>query len=186
MKLIFLHGPPASGKLTVGRALQSLTGFALFHNHLVVDALLAVFPFGSPSFIHLREQIWLSVFQAAARDNLSLIFTFAPETTVNHGFIQSTIASVQASAGQVCFVELTCPDTVIEQRLEETSRHAFHKLTDVPTLRELTRSGALDFPPLPSSGLTIDTSRVQPAEAAHTIAAHFHLPVAGYDEKPIL
>lgn len=81
MKLVFIHGPAAAGKLTVGRALQDLTGFRLFHNHLVVDTLLAVFQFGTPSFIRLREQIWISVFEAAAKDGISTIFTFAPEAT---------------------------------------------------------------------------------------------------------
>ena len=56
MKLIFIHGPVASGKLTIARALAALTGLAVFHNHLVVDAVAAVFPFGSEPFIRLREQ----------------------------------------------------------------------------------------------------------------------------------
>ena len=33
-----------------------------------VDALLAVFPFGSPSFVALREAMWLDVFRAAAAE----------------------------------------------------------------------------------------------------------------------
>ena len=45
MELIVLHGPPAVGKLTVGREASALTGFPLFHNHLVVDTVTA----GSPS-----------------------------------------------------------------------------------------------------------------------------------------
>jgi len=44
MKLVFIHGPVASGKLTIARALGQLSGFAVFHNHLVVDAVAAVFP----------------------------------------------------------------------------------------------------------------------------------------------
>ncbi len=39
MKLVFIYGPPASGKLTVARELAALTGYKLFHNHLVVEAL---------------------------------------------------------------------------------------------------------------------------------------------------
>jgi hypothetical protein len=60
MKLLFLYGPVASGKLTIARELATLTGFALFHNHLVVDAVAAVFPFGSERFVKLREQFWLA------------------------------------------------------------------------------------------------------------------------------
>ena len=56
MILVFLYGPVASGKLTIARELAARTGFALFHNHLVVDAVMAVFPFGSESFVRLRER----------------------------------------------------------------------------------------------------------------------------------
>jgi hypothetical protein len=66
MKLLFLYGPAASGKLTIARELATLTGFALFHNHLVVDAVEAVFPFGSERFVKLREQFCLSMFREAA------------------------------------------------------------------------------------------------------------------------
>ena len=66
MQLIFLFGPPASGKLTVARELAALTGYRVFHNHLVVDALLAVFDFGSRPFVELRERMWVEVMTAAA------------------------------------------------------------------------------------------------------------------------
>jgi hypothetical protein len=61
MRVVFIYGPVASGKLTVARALAERTGMALFHNHLVVDAVGAVFPFGSEAFVRLREQFWLAV-----------------------------------------------------------------------------------------------------------------------------
>jgi chloramphenicol 3-O-phosphotransferase len=175
MKLIFLHGPAAAGKLTIGRALQDLTGFRLFHNHLVVDTLLAVFPFGTPSFVALREQIWLSVFEAAAKDGISTIFTFAPEATVNPSFIEAAVSTVRNAGGEVCFVKLDCPIDVIEQRLENPSRAQFFKLKSVAVFRELRENGAEHFPELPP-GLTIDTSTLQPSESARRICEHFQIP----------
>jgi hypothetical protein len=83
VKLIFMYGLPATGKLTVGQELAAISGYKLFHNHLVVDLLLSVFEFGSEPFVELREEIWLRVFNEAARCGLpGLIFTFAPEATV--------------------------------------------------------------------------------------------------------
>ena len=47
--------PVASGNLTIAREIAEQTGFALFHNHLVVDSVDAVFPFGSELFARLRK-----------------------------------------------------------------------------------------------------------------------------------
>ena len=71
MELIFLHGPAAAGKLTTARALEALLGHPVFHNHLVVDTLTTVFPFGSEPFVRLREEFWLQVFTEAARSGRS-------------------------------------------------------------------------------------------------------------------
>jgi hypothetical protein len=79
VNLLFLHGPPAAGKYTIARAVSDATGLPLFHNHLIVDAVHAVFPFGSPGFVALRERFWLDVIRAAVAENRSLIFTFQPE-----------------------------------------------------------------------------------------------------------
>ena len=100
MKLIFLHGAPAVGKLTVARELATLTDARLFHNHLTVDLVSSLFPFGSEPFILLREQIWLAAFAEAARNNVSLIFTFNPERTVRERFVQDAINVVENAGGR--------------------------------------------------------------------------------------
>jgi hypothetical protein len=51
MKLIFIYGLRATGKLTVAQELATLTDYKLFHNHLAVDLLLSIFEFGSSPFI---------------------------------------------------------------------------------------------------------------------------------------
>src|SRR5271163_1436558 len=110
MKLIFLYGLPATGKLSVAQELAAMTGYKLFHNHLTVDLLLSVFDFGSPGFVALREEIWLSVFDQAALSQLqALIFTFAPEQTVSDGFLEKTLETITKRGGEVEFVELVCP-----------------------------------------------------------------------------
>ena len=49
MQLVFIHGAPAVGKLTVARELAALTGFRLFHNHLTVDLAGSVFSASFPA-----------------------------------------------------------------------------------------------------------------------------------------
>jgi len=168
MKLVFLHGAPAVGKLTVARELAQLTGFRLFHNHLTVDLVSSLFPFGSEPFVCLREEIWLAAFAAAARAGTSLIFTFNPERSVREEFIQQTIDCITAAGGRVIFVELTCVAEQLEQRLEAASRKEFGKLTSLEQYRSLQAAGAFQFPKLPS-GLTVDTTNSTPANTARLI-----------------
>jgi hypothetical protein len=175
MDLVFIHGPPAAGKLTVARELSRMTGFRLFHNHLTVDVVTAVFDFGSEPFVLLREQIWLSIFREAAQRNVSLIFTFAPERTVRPSFIQDTLDAVESAGGKVLFVKLTCPIEELERRLVDATRTEFGKLRSPELFRELYQTGALDYPALPASGLLIDTSQTSPRDAAVRIYEFFSL-----------
>lgn len=169
MQLIFLHGAPAVGKLTVARELAGLTGFRLFHNHLTVDLVSSLFPFGSESFIRLREQIWLAAFAEAARNGISLIFTFNPERTVRESFIQDTLDTIERAGGRVVFVELTCAEAELERRMEEPSRKEFGKLASVELYRSLKDAGAFDFSKLPD-GLSFDATNHTPAATAEAIA----------------
>ena len=101
MDLVFLHGRAAAGKLTTARALEQRLGWPVFHNHLVVDLLTELFPFGSDPFVRLREQIWLSVIAEAAAVDRSLIFTFTPEPTVPAGFPGRVARVVESASGRV-------------------------------------------------------------------------------------
>lgn len=171
MRLVFIHGPAASGKLTVARELAAITGLPLFHNHLVVDALLAVFPFGSPAFVELREKMWMDVFRAAAADGRSLIFTFHPEASVVPDFPERVVALVEQAGGQVDFVALTCARAIVEARLEAPSRRASAKLSSVALYRELAAQGAFTYPALPATRVAVDSGAMRPAEAAERIRA---------------
>ena len=176
MKLIFIYGLPATGKLTVAMELAAMTGFRLFHNHLVVDLLLSVFDFGSPPFIELREDIWLSVFDQACRNQVpGLIFTFAPEATVRPDFIAKTLTTVSQAGGNVEFVELVCPVAELKRRIASPSRLQYKKLTSVSLFEELHANGSFGVSYLPDARLSIDTSVCTPAQAAREIARALQL-----------
>jgi len=176
MKLIFVYGMPAAGKLTVARELSRITGFRLFHNHLAVDLLLSTFDFGSEPFVELREEIWLSVFRHACRSGQAgMIFTFAPEKTVRETFVDDAVRVVLDEGGEVEFVELTCPIDELKRRLDTAARREFAKLTSAELFDELHAGGALDGSRMPRAKISIDTSKHEPAEAAAMIAKALHL-----------
>lgn len=173
MHLVFLHGPAASGKLTTARALEQRLGYPVFHNHLVVDLLTTVFPFGSEPFVRLREQFWTAVFTDAARADRSLLFTFAPEGTVRPGFPSRAREIVEGAGGHVRFVRLHVGEAEQERRIGSESRRRFHKLTDVETLRSL-RHG-LQHVEQPPVDLEVDTDVSSAEQTAQAIVEHFGL-----------
>jgi hypothetical protein len=171
MKLVFIYGLPATGKLTVAKELANITCYKLFHNHLVVDLLLSVFDFGSPPFIQLREDIWLSVFDQACRAQLpGLIFTFASEPTVRPTFIPEALRIVATAQGEINFIKLVCPLAELKRRIDSPSRLRYQKLTSVPLFEQLHASGGFDATHLPKPSLSVDTSLCTPLQAATQIA----------------
>ena len=175
MKLIFLYGPPASGKLTIAREIAALTTLPVFHNHLIVDAVASVFPFGTPTFVELRELFWLTVMREAARQGQSVIFTFAPEPSVPENFPQKAQLAVEGSGGAVLFVRLTVSRDEQERRIGEASRKEFDKMRSVDLLRRLRDQYAACDAKMPAPILTIDTMQVHPREAALLIARELGL-----------
>jgi hypothetical protein len=170
MKVIFIHGPAASGKHTIGSKLSGLTGLPLFHNHLAVDTALSLFEFGTPGFKNVRASIWRSVFQEAARSSRSFVFTFHPEASVEPALVGELVDLVEASGGKVLFVELTCPHETILERLGNPSRQRFRKMTDSNLYRRHEEQGAFHFPPLPEPVVRVNTSELSAEEAANRIA----------------
>lgn len=178
MKLIFLWGPAAAGKLTVARELGRLTGLPVFHNHLVVDALLERLPFGDPEFVRLRESMWMAGFETAARSGQSMIFTFQPEPTVTPGFADRVADMVSEAGGEVKFVRLVISREEQERRIANEDRKAFKKLVSLDLLRNLRDGFEQSEAEMPPADLVIDAEIDDPETAARRIAAAFGLATA--------
>lgn len=74
MKLVFMIGDGAVGKMTVGQELAKITDLKLFHNHMTIELVLEIFgSFHGPAIKGLREVIFR---EFAKTDNYGMIFTF--------------------------------------------------------------------------------------------------------------
>jgi len=172
MKLILLHGAPGVGKLTVGKQLSAVTGFPLFHNHLVIDLLAQVLPSNSPSYLKLREELWLAVIRAASRDRLpGLIFTFVYESSTLAGFFDRLRATL-GPADRLYPFELRCDLEENERRIREPDRFKFLKLSTGQYLREWVLGGQYMSPEGLPENIVIDTTVISAEETARTIAAY--------------
>jgi hypothetical protein len=172
--LIYLYGPPASGKLTVAEKLAELTGFTLFHNHVTVNAIGSVFAFGSDAYEGVVHRLRLDVLQTAAAAGMGLIFTNnsawrGPDGRARFAaFAAEAEHALESHGGRTLFVRLYAPLDILEERLQSESRRAHKKLLDIGELRELV--AGLDESPLHPDDLCIDTSTKSADAAARAIS----------------
>lgn len=176
MKLIFIYGPPGAGKLTVAQELARITGYKLFHNHLTVDLVLAVFDFGTKPFIELREKIWMLVFQEAKAEGVAgVIFTFAPEASVPHHFIPDVIKLIEDGRNTIHFVELTCSPEELRKRIVNPSRSTYAKGMSPDNVERYYQRDSLIPTAVHERKFTIDNTELAPRETAIRIAQHYSL-----------
>ena len=74
MKLVFLFGDGAVGKMTVGQELAKRTGLRLFHNHMTIEPVIEIFgDYHSRTVQRLREVVFE---EFAQTDQYGMIFTY--------------------------------------------------------------------------------------------------------------
>ena len=187
-ELIVLFGPPAVGKMTVGRAVCAQSGYRLFHNHHTIEPLHEIFGQPSPAFATLNAEFRRRVIEEAAAHDVRLVFTtvwnLAGERDA--AYIRGLVAPYVDRGLPVRFVELYADLATRLGRNDGADR-----LAAKPSKRDLARSAAhileredaftMNTAPdvvLPGhrvladfAHLRLDTTGLDPAEAAARILA---------------
>ncbi|WP_248580401.1 AAA family ATPase [Nocardioides sp. InS609-2] len=150
--LLLIFGPPAVGKMTVGRAVADASDFRLFHNHMTIEPLLELFGYGTRPFNILRDEFRIRIVEEAAASDVRLVFTFLwPLDDVDDlAVVESYIAPYVDAGKQVAFVELAAPlDTRLERNRTE------HRLAHKASKRDVEWS---DGNVREAEGLVMNTS----------------------------
>jgi hypothetical protein len=179
MKLIFLYGSPAVGKLTVANEIAKRTGFKVFHNHLSIDCIEPIFEFGSSSFKKLIDIIRFETVAEAARCGQDLVYTFCYAKDVDDDHVADITRAVEENGGEACFVQLLCDREIIKERVLGESRKKYGKVKS-PEMMDYYFEKYDLFSPAPGpESLRIDNSHLSPGETAEQIIAHFALTQKG-------
>ena len=175
MKLLFIYGSPAVGKLTVANEIAKLTDFKVFHNHLSIDAIEPIFEFGSKSFQKLIELIRVETVAEAARVGQNLIYTFCYAKDLDDAHAAKIAEIVESNGGEVCFVLLTAEKDELKRRVLEESRKSFGKVKTVEMMDFFFEKYDL-FSPVPrGDSLIIDNTNLSAEATARRIIKHFQI-----------
>jgi chloramphenicol 3-O-phosphotransferase len=175
MKLLFLHGAPAAGKLTIAKALLRIVPGRLMDNHAAIDLALTVFDFGAPGFWELVHDVRRSALNAAAEHGVPLLVTtFCYADPEDREQVRQFEEIMQRHGAKLLPVFLHCSREEALRRVGNPDRVERRKISSGEYLiRELDRYD-LTAVPRPDC-LKLDTS-INPAEVtAQKIVGHFRL-----------
>lgn len=179
--LLVLFGPPAVGKMTIGRTVTENSSFRLFHNHMTIEPLLETFGYGTPAFNTLNREFRRRVLEEAAGHDVDLIFSVVWALDS-----QDDLVEMEEYLGifeRVAFVELRADlDTrLVRNRTDERLLHKASK-RDVEWSDDNVRQMEAQWQMTSADGghvagdllaqhphLVLDTVGVPPAESAASI-----------------
>ena len=137
MKLLFLLGDAASGKMTVGQELTKITDLRLFHNHMSIEPVLEIFGYRNARAVNTFREV---VFEEFAKSNLyGLIFTYlmAFDDPDDWAYIEHVKSIFEPYGTEFYYVELIAPQSV---RLERNASE--NRLKYKPSKRDIETSNA--------------------------------------------
>ena len=168
MKLIFIYGPPASGKLTIAEILSERTGIPLFHNHLSRDLVKDIYGDKLRDNYELVDRIRFDVLDYCSKNDTDLIFTYVYEGSDDDDNVREFIKTVEDNKGEVFFVELSTNRDDLIARVGNESRKRYKKLTDPEIMKTITENMDIYSIPFVKS-LKIGTSALSSDKAAAAI-----------------
>lgn len=183
--LIFIIGPQAVGKMTVGHELSRATGYKFMSNHQTIEMLLPIFDYGTPSFRRLLFEFRVSIFEEVAASELpGFICSFVADfdSALDRSQTECYAAPFLRQGGRVLFVEL---EASLQTRLErnKTEYRQMHKPSkrDIGFSERLIHDDENDRPnrdsdfPYSYPHLKIINEALSPQEVVSEICAHFGL-----------
>jgi chloramphenicol 3-O-phosphotransferase len=175
MKLIFLHGAPATGKLTVAKALLEAVPGRLMDNHAAIDFARTVFEFGAPRFWELVHHVRLAGLETAAQHGIPLVVvTFCYSDPTDLSRFEEFEQLVLRTHGELIPVFLHCPDEEIARRIGNPDRVQRRKTSSMEALSAF-RTHYDDAPVPRAECLKINSAAGSAEATAREIIQHFDL-----------
>ena len=122
LKLVFLIGNSAVGKMTVGQEFAKITDLRLFHNHMAIEPVIEIFGYFNGKVINKLRDVIFEEF--AASDHYGLIFTYmwAFDQKSDWDYVEHVRNIFRKNNADVYYVELVSPQSIRLQRNTSENR----------------------------------------------------------------
>lgn len=183
MKLIFLFGNAAVGKMTVGQELMKITDLRLFHNHMTIEPVIKVFgDYNSKVVTRLRD-VFFEEF--AASENYGLIFTFmwAFDQRADWDYVEHVTNIFKEKGADVYYVELVASQEVrLQRNITENRLNNKASKNDIEASNQRLINDDIRYRCVSNDGevsfenyIKIDNSNLSPEIVAAMVKEHFRL-----------
>ena len=135
MKLVFIIGDAAVGKMTVGQELMKITDLRLFHNHMTIEPVIEIFGrYDGKTIAEMRDLIFRNF---AASGNYGMIFTLMMDFDMPEEweYLEHIKKIFEPYGTEFYYVELIAPQEV---RLRRNTTE--NRLKNKPSKRDVQTS----------------------------------------------
>ena len=183
MKLLFIIGDTAVGKMTVGQELMKITDLRLFHNHMTIEPVIEIFGrYDGKTISEMRDTIFKNF---AASHNYGMIFTMMMDFDLPSEWesLEHVKSIFEPYETDFYYVELIAPQEIRLKRniSENRLKHKASKRDIEASNQRLINAdknhrcvsceGEITF----DNYLRIDNSDMEPDKAARLIKETFRL-----------
>ena len=181
-KVVFIYGPIAVGKFTVGEILSKKLGYKFTHNHLVNDFVDSIFKRGDrmrgKMIATFRWELYLAGIKAGY--NLIITHCYAHNYVSENGisdpaYVKNVGEKFTKAGADVCFVHLKANNDALIKRVNSESRNKYKKLTSKTEMQKLSKEKDWQTSAPIKNQLVIDNTKISAPKTANMIIKHFKL-----------
>ena len=183
MKLVWIIGDAAVGKMTVGQELMKITDLRLFHNHMTIEPVIEIFGSYQGRVITRLREVIFEEFAASEQSGMIFTYMWAFDAPSDWEYVRHVSDLFAAHGADIYYVELIAPQEIRLQRNASENRLA-HKaskrdietsnqrlLNDDRHFRCVSHEGEIPF----ENYLRIENTDIPAAQAAQMIKERFGL-----------
>ena len=180
MKLVFLIGDTAVGKMTVGQELTKITDLRLFHNHMIIEPVIEIFGYLEQKAVSRLRDVIFEEFAASGQYGLIFTYMWAFDQQSDWDYVEHVKSIFNLPDQDIYYVELIAPQEIRLQR-NATGNRLANKASkrDIEASNRRLINDDLRFRCVSNPGeipspnyLRLENGNLPPQEAAQIIKNH--------------